>query len=233
MKVTLRLSLIVALAALVIAACSPLKKYQHRPEVLAWEKEIAALEALDSTEDHPSNAILFTGSSSIRLWNSIEADMQPYPVIRRGYGGAKLTDFIVYEKRLIYPHTFRAVAIFVANDITGGKNDKTPEEVLTLFKFAVKQIRKKYPDTPVFFIEITPTNSRWKAWPNISKANNLIKAWSDTQRHVHFIATSHRFLNEEGKPRSNLFIDDQLHLNRDGYKLWAEIIRAEMDKILK
>ena len=55
--------------------------------------------------------------------------MAPYPVIQRGYGGARLSDFAVYADRIISPHPCRAIVLFVANDITGSKSDKSPREV--------------------------------------------------------------------------------------------------------
>ena len=84
--------LILILAALMIA-CSPVRKYRSLPEVKAWEKDIQEFAERDKNEKYPDDAILFAGSSSIRLWTSIDKDMYPYHIIQRGYGGAKLSDF--------------------------------------------------------------------------------------------------------------------------------------------
>ena len=145
------------------------------PETDVWEKDIRKFEHLDSVETYPPNAVLFAGSSSIRLWSTLAGDMAPYPVIQRGYGGARLSDFSVFAGRIIYPHPCRAIVLFIANDITGSDADKTPEEVRDLFLNVLNTIREKFPDTPVFWIAITPTGLRWKAWPEIEKANSLIQ----------------------------------------------------------
>jgi hypothetical protein len=213
-------------------SCSPISKYESDPDVLGWEKDIAELEHRDSLESDPPEAILFTGSSSIRLWSSIEDDMKPYSIISRGYGGAKLSDFAVYCPRIIYPHQFKAMVLFVANDIGGGEKDKTPEEVLDLFKYIVKQVRVRYKDEPIFFVQITPTNSRWKVWNKISEANNLIKDYCSHENNLHFIETAKHFIGPDEKPRSDLFNSDQLHLNDQGYKLWASVIKENLDKVL-
>jgi len=63
----------------------------------------------------------------------LDNDMAPYSVIQRGYGGAKLSDFAVYADRIFAPHKCSALVMFVANDIYGGDDDKTPEEVKKLF----------------------------------------------------------------------------------------------------
>jgi hypothetical protein len=214
-------------------SCSPNKKYKSDPEVLKWEKDIQAIEKLDASEPDPVDAILFTGSSSIRLWSTIKEDLAPYAIIQRGYGGAKLTDFAFYADRIIYPHKFKALALFVANDITGGKNDRTPEEVLELYHYIVNQVRTKYKEEPIFFIQITPTNSRWKVWDKITEANNLVRKYCSEEKGLYFIETADRFLGKDGKPRAELFREDQLHQNSDGYKIWTAVIKENLDKVLK
>ena len=82
-------------------------------------------EALDQRENYPDNSVIFAGSSSIRLWETLEEDMAPYPVIQRGYGGARLSDFAVYAERILYHHKNSGIVLFIANDIAGTENDKT------------------------------------------------------------------------------------------------------------
>jgi hypothetical protein len=219
--------------SLALFACSPVRKYQNLPEVRFWEKDIRNFEQLDKNDKYPKDAVLFAGSSSIRLWTSLEKDMSPYHVIQRGYGGAKLSDFAVYAGRIFNPHQCKAIVIFVANDITGADNDKTPEEAAELFRDVLKTIRKTHPVTPVFWISITPTVSRWKVWPEIQKVNSLIKEICDKKKNTYFIKTDFAFLNEKGLPKDELFRDDKLHLTEKGYAVWTEIIKKELDNALK
>ena len=121
------------LSVITILSCSPVRKYRNLPEVLSWEPDIQKFEQLDKTEKYPGDAILFAGSSSIRLWTSLEKDMAPYHIIQRGYGGAHLSDFAVYAPRIFDNHKCQALVLFIANDITGSESDRTPEEVASLF----------------------------------------------------------------------------------------------------
>lgn len=114
---------------------------QQTPQPDPWEAEMLAFEELDRTEIYPPESILFTGSSSIRLWNTLEEDMAPYPVIQRGFGGSKITDVNRLADRYIAHHTFQAVVLFVANDISGSEEDKTPEEVRDRFDEFIDIIR--------------------------------------------------------------------------------------------
>ena len=224
---------IILLISFILLSCSPIRKYQNLPEVKFWEKDIQKFEQIDKSEKYPENAILFAGSSSIRFWTSLGKDMTPYQVIQRGYGGAKLTDFVVYAGRIFNPHQCKAIVLFIANDITGSDKDKTPSEVAVLFRNVLKTIRKVHPATPVFWIAITPTESRWKVWPEIQKANALIKEICNKERNTYFINTDYAFLNEKGLPKDELFRDDKLHLTEKGYAVWTEIIKKELNNILK
>jgi hypothetical protein len=213
-------------------ACSPIRKYQSQPEVKAWENDIKNFEELDKSIMYSDKSILFVGSSSIRLWSSLEKDMAPYPVIQRGFGGSKLSDLVVYANRIIGPHPCRAIVLFVANDITGGKEDKSPHEVAILFRNMLKTIRETHPYTPVFWIEVTPTPSRWQVWSVIEKANALIRNICNTQKNTYFIKTDFAFLNDKGAPNVELFREDKLHLSENGYKVWTKLIKKELDSLL-
>jgi hypothetical protein len=219
------------LVSLVLVSCSPYKKYAAT--AAAWEKEISALERLDQSEKYSKDAVLFIGSSSIRLWKNMQEDMAPYEPIRRGYGGAKFSDLIHFTERLVYPHDFQALCIFVANDITGNEKDLSVKETMKLFKEVVHTVRKKYPDVPVFQIAVTPNSSRWKVWPEIQDLNALFRKYCESHKNMYFIDPSVRYLNEKGIPRDELFVSDKLHQNQAGYNIWAEEIKKELNKVLK
>lgn len=218
------------------ASCSPLKKYANT--AAPWESQIKELERKDLSENIPNDYILYLGSSSIRLWDSIQQDMSPYNSVKRGYGGAHFYDLIHFTERLVTPHKdAKAIVCFVANDLTGiwddPKTKVSPKQVKRLFSFFTKQVRDIAPKTPFFLVEITPTQSRWNIWDKTVKANDLMEAYCNSQENMYFISTSEEFLNEDNLPRTELFIEDQLHLNRDGYQLWSRIIKSHLDKYLK
>ena len=85
-----------------------LDKYRAQATEI-WETEVRQLEARDAAEPSPADAILFVGSSSIRLWDTIATDMAPYRVIQRGVGGSTYSDIAVFARRLLLPHRYRAL----------------------------------------------------------------------------------------------------------------------------
>lgn len=224
---------------LFIFSCSPMKKYSSSSE--KWEVDISKLENLDNYEKYSNNALLFIGSSSIRGWKTIKKDMLPYETIKRGYGGAHYTDIIHFSKRLVKNHNPRAILIFVANDIKGNNNedlysknlsDRSPNEVKRLFKLVISQIRSIHKEIPIIAIETTPTPSRWNAWNEISKANDLIEKICNSKSNLYYIKTRNEFIGNDGLPITSFFVEDMLHLNNSGYKLWSQIIKKKLKNIL-
>jgi lysophospholipase L1-like esterase len=221
------------LLVLSFGACSPTAKLKDLPSVRYYAREIAKFDSLTAAEDYPSNAILFTGSSSIRLWSTIKDDMAPYPVIQRGFGGAKIEDMAYYLHRIVYPLNFRAIVFFAGtNNITGSPGDMAADSIVYWIKLINHQVRRKYPVAPIFWIAITPVNSRIKVMDKVFAMNKQVKAICEENKNMYFIDTEKSYLGADGKPRAELFIGDQLHMNRDGYILWSSLIKTELDKRL-
>jgi hypothetical protein len=194
-----------------------------------WEKDIVALKQLDTKEFNPHDGVLLIGSSSIRLWATCGEDLSPYPTIRRGYGGAKYSDLAVFAERLILPHQFRGLVIFVANDISGKDDDATVEQIQHWVTHVVNVSHRHQPNSPVFIMEVTPTESRWKVWDRIRSVNAMLRELALTTPNTIFVPTAEYFLTKEGLPRTELFRSDKLHLNEKGYALWAEIVKSRLN----
>ena len=215
-------------------SCSPLVKYSQSNR--QFEAEVSYLESLDLKQKANQNDILFLGSSSIRLWNNIEKDMYPYSPVRRGYGGAHYYDLIHFSERLVVNHSPKAILIFVANDITGSDDsnlvgDLSPNQVRRLFYYNYKLIRNIHKNIPIFLIETTPTPKRWNVWHQIFKANKKLERLCLKEPNLYFIRTRDKFIGEDGLPIKSFFLDDELHLNYDGYKLWASVIKSRLVEV--
>src|SRR4029450_11374400 len=96
-----------------------------------WENDIRAFETADKTNPPPKHAILFIGSSSIRLWKTLQQDFSERKVINRGFGGAEIADSVHFVDRIVFPYEPKMVVMYAGgNDINAGKS---PEQVFTDF----------------------------------------------------------------------------------------------------
>lgn len=191
-----------------------------------WEKDIQAFEDRDKANPPAENGIVFVGSSSIRFWTSLAEDMAPLPTIRRGFGGSKIADAIHYSDRIITNYKPQIVVVFSGtNDLSGNELDKTPEVILNDYKTLVAKITKVLPETKIYNISITPTPAREVKIKEIIETNHLIKEYSEANEQLFFFDLQDQFITETGAMRPELFIEDGLHLNEDGYRLWVETIK--------
>jgi hypothetical protein len=198
-----------------------------------WSKAIAEFDQRNAARPDPADAILFLGSSSIRRWSTMETDMAPYRTIGRGYGGAKFTDMAVFADRILSPHAYRAAVMFIGNGVVGKPEDHTPDQIESLARSIVAVSHRHQPGAPFFLIEITPCEKRFEAWPKIRAVNARLREIALSTPDTYFIATASHFLKPDGSPRPELFVEDKLHLNAAGYRVWSSLIRRRLDDVFR
>lgn len=192
-----------------------------------YAEDIAAIEERTGHR-RDEGAIVFVGSSSIRLWSSLEEDMAPLPALNHGFGGSKLHDLEYFAERLVNAYAPRAVVVFSGtNDVSPG-GTKTPQELLASYQRAVETMRAADPGLPVFYIAITPSPMRFEVWPVAQETNRLIRAYTESDDALHFIDTGERLLGSDGTPDRANYRFDRLHLSKRGYAIWAEIIKPRL-----
>ncbi len=185
-----------------------------------WEKEIAAMEEIDRRQSPPENAILFTGSSSIRMWSSLGNDFPSIKFINRGFGGSHLEDLVHFAPRIVLPYKPKIIVVYSGeNDIEVGQS---AENVLADFKAFVGFRDKFLPRTPIVYISMKPSILRWSKWPEMKRGNDLIKAEIAKHKRIRFADLASKMLGPDGRPLPDIFLADNLHLNAKGYAIWKE-----------
>lgn len=212
--------------AIFFLGCQPAAYRQYNVKDIKerWDADIAAFDALNNA-GLPDEPVLFYGSSSFRLWESLAVDMAPLAVVNRGFGGATLHDGAFYAKRVLAPVDYQALVLFFANDIYGNKNDKTPEEMEVLVDHIVKTSQKLRPEAVIYLLEITQTPMRKNLIAEWDAANAMLAQYAQQHDAVVFIPTRDLFVTAEETTKPSLFRGDGLHLNAEGYDLWRERVR--------
>jgi lysophospholipase L1-like esterase len=191
-----------------------------------WDSAIAAYEAADVENAPEPGSILFVGSSSIVFWDTLNEDMAPMPVLNRGFGGSVITHVTHFADRIVLPYDPSAIVLYAGdNDIGFGSS---ADCTLRDFEAFVAHIRAAAPDTPIYYISIKPSPARWALWEEMTRANQLIEARTETRPALHFIDVSEAMLAEEGQPIEELFLADGLHMTAAGYEIWTSIVRPRL-----
>ncbi|WP_425617379.1 GDSL-type esterase/lipase family protein [Anatilimnocola sp. NA78] len=217
-------SLVLA-ASLSPAQEPPVKKAEQAktpavPAAEKWEKEIAAMLAKDEKNPPPEEGIVFTGSSSVRLWD-LPKSFPNLPVVNRGFGGSQIHDATKYATKIVTPLRPKLVIFYSGdNDL---KSNKTPEKAAADFQEFCAVVHKELPNTPIWFIAIKPCPSRWSLFEVQKKANDLIRQQceADSQRLL-YVDIVPAMLGSDGQPMPELFVKDMLHMSPAGYKIWND-----------
>jgi acetyl esterase/lipase/lysophospholipase L1-like esterase len=193
-----------------------------------WEKEIAAMEASEQTNPPPKHAVLFLGSSTIRLWKTLTADFPGVPTVNRGFGGSAIEDSTHFAERLVFPYAPKQI-IFRAggNDLQDGKS---ATEICNDFKAFVAKVHARLPDTEIVFLSWNHSPSRWSSAARERALNQLVAEFARQQQRVKYLDVTDLSLDTTGQPRADLFLADRLHFNAEGYRLLAERVRPVLMK---
>jgi lysophospholipase L1-like esterase len=93
----------------------------------------------------------------------------------------------------------------------------------------VEQLRREQPTAEIYLLAVTPTPSRYVHWPRIQQTNRELRSIAQNLKGVHYIPTSYAFLDADGEPKAGYFVEDKLHLNAAGYRVWAELIKRSLE----
>jgi len=189
-----------------------------------WNEALAAFAEADREHAPPPGGVLFVGSSSIRLWDGLESQFADAPVVlKRGFGGSRLTDCIHHLDQLVIGYKPQLVLVYAGdNDLAEGS---TPEQILERVKKFSDGVHARLPGTRVAFISIKPSPARISLIGKVRAANQLVKDYAAKGAGVDYIDVFTPMLGQNGLPRPELFREDRLHLSSAGYALWRSIIR--------
>ena len=209
-------------------AADPTADAKEQQRIAKWEPQIAEFEAQDMKQPPPREAVLFVGSSSIRLWK-LSDSFGKLPVINRGFGGSQLADSVHYAERLIIKHQPKVVVVYAGdNDLAGGK---TPEKVAADFQALVAKVHAALPETRIVYIGVKPSLKRWNLIDQVRQTNALIARQCRQSERLSFVDVDKPMLNEEGKPRPELYQKDGLHLTPAGYAVWTSLVQPHLSAL--
>lgn len=191
-----------------------------------FQAEIEAFEQQDRTAMPSADAVLFLGSSTIRLWSSLAQDFPELAAVNRGFGGSQIEDSIRYAPRIVLPLKPRTIVFYAGeNDLAAGK---TPTQVCADFRHLAADLHAALPGNRILFIALKPSPCRAGLLEAVRQTNARIRDWIQEDPRLEYVDVFTPMLDATGAPRAELFSDDHLHMNADGYALWTRILRPHL-----
>jgi lysophospholipase L1-like esterase len=191
--------------------------------------------------------VVFLGDSITQGWegNGKEAWKKTFAPLKAGnYGiGGDQTQHVLWritEGKELDGITPKAAVIMIGTNNMGGHS---AEQIAGGVEAIVKQLRKDKPKTKVLVLAIFPranprevgkeatraTAAQLNA--KVKKTNELLKKLGD-DKHVFYKDIGGKFLDKEGGlPKA--IMPDYLHLSAKGYQIWADAIKADVEKMTR
>jgi len=187
--------------------------------------EVERFVAADRVAPPAKCQVLFVGSSSIVKWKpTLAADMAPMPVINRGFGSSHIEYVNRWFDEIVAPYRPRAIVFYAGeNDLDAGKS---VERVVADFDAFMARKTQALGDTPVYFISVKPSKSRFAQFAMQTQFNEAVKSRLSRRPDLHYLDVVTPML-QDGKPK-DLFVADGLHMGPEGYAIWTRIVRAAL-----
>ncbi|SMD43803.1 Lysophospholipase L1 [Aquiflexum balticum DSM 16537] len=183
------------------------KKYQQ----IEWEK----------------GGVVFTGSSSIKMWKTLEKDFPNAKIINTGFGGSQTHHLIKYLDQLVLEFEPKKIFIYEGdNDINAGKPVR---QILDEFFEIMEKVTAIVPDAQFYFISAKPSPSRWAKKGQYELFNERLKIFAMNHPNANFIDIWTPMMAKDGKPKPELFLEDNLHMNEKGYAIWKKAVKPYLD----
>ena len=192
-----------------------------------YEDEIKRLEK-DSLKTAKEAETIFYGSSSIRMWASLNNDFAAIKPVNLGFGGSTLAACVWFFERVMTPYHPKRLVIYAGdNDLGDGRH---PEEVFIFFQQLVVKAGRRFGDVPCYFISLKPSISRRQIIDQYKFTNNLIETEIiKCNNNWQFINIFKEMIDPAGNPIGKYFLNDGLHLSESGYKLWKQVVNDRIN----
>jgi lysophospholipase L1-like esterase len=196
---------------------------QGSAQEVPFDKEVRQISARIDSLGWERGSTVFTGSSTIRMWKSLESTFPNASILNTGFGGSKASDLETH----LFPLVIRLEPSRVF--IYEGDNDLWASvpvaEIMTSLDNIVTRLQLINPNMEIYLIGAKPSPSRWEKKENYDIFNQKLKEYCQAKEGLTFVDTWRALTDSAGNPRPELYIDDQLHLNDKGYEIWATLFK--------
>ncbi len=197
--------------------------FVHAQNANSFQKEVDAIaQRYDTLWDSSKETIVFTGSSSVRIWKDLEQRFPGKQLVNSGFGGSQAADLLQHCEALILRFQPKKVFIYEGdNDIAAEKKSK---EIIENTQAIIAKIRQQDPTTKIVLIAAKPSIARWGLKRRYKKLNRKFKKLSKKDTLITYADVWTPML-EGRKVKQAIFLEDGLHMNKQGYDIWYNVLK--------
>lgn len=183
--------------------------------------EIAALKTRNESIK-VERPIVFAGSSSFRMWTTMQQDLGNPDIVNNGFGGSQYSDLIYYIDPLVLNLKPSKLYIYEGdNDLADGED---PDRVMEEAKLLFATLKSLIPDIQIYVISAKPSPARWESKPSYTHLNLFMREYCEENDWMTYIDVWRPMLGPDGNPNPELYVEDGIHMTPAGYKIWIDKI---------
>lgn len=195
----------------------------HSQDARPFKEEVDAIQKkYDTVFEASQETIVFTGSSSIRMWQDVQERFPEHHIVNTGFGGSEASDLSYYIYDLILRFNPKKVFIYEGdNDIFAKKK---PNKIRRTIQQIIDGIHRNDSTTQVVLIAAKPSIARWNLKGRYKRLNRKLERLADDNPLVDYADVWNPMLDGR-KVEEDVFIEDGLHMNAKGYQIWYDVLK--------
>jgi len=187
-----------------------------------FKEQVDELAGKEYNFSNDKKLVVFTGSSSIRMWKDVQSYFPDYNVINNGFGGSQFSDLLYFYDEMILKPKPEILFIYEGDNDLADK--KKPSKILKEAKVLAGKIKDDLPETKIVFISPKPSIARVHLKNDYINLNTKLKKYCKKQPNISFADVWYPMLDNQGNVFKDVFIEDGLHMNKKGYDIWGNVI---------
>ena len=159
------------------------------------------------------------------MWKDLEETYAGKQILNRGFGGSQMSDLLCF----MWTNWYLPIAPIRSLFTKGIMMYLLENRLRIIMKDArklVRKIRKALPDSEIVFISAKPSIARWSLQEQYLTFNGKLEKYANRKPRIRYADVWTPMLDGNGKVLQDIFVEDDLHMNAKGYKIWRTTLES-------
>jgi hypothetical protein len=175
--------------------------------------------------------VLLVGSSTFKRWTNAVEDLSPLPVTNRAFGGSQTSHQLMFFEQVVPPCRPQLIVWYCGSNDVKGK--KEPQGILQRTEEWLDKVMKYDSSTQVLLISIhrCPQKHRDAQIDAVDAVNRGYEEIARKKEGVFYVDVNPALQGPTGESRAELYVEDGLHLNVEGYHQMTTLLKPAIEKV--
>ena len=177
--------------------------------------------------------ILLVGSSIFKRWTNAVSDLAPLPVTNRAFGGSQTSHQLTFFDQVVPPCRPALIVWYCGSNDIKGKRDAA--SILGRTEEWINRVKQMDPTTGVLLVSVirAPQKHRDGQVAVVDAVNRGYEEIARSKEGVFFVDVNPALQSTTGEPKAELYVQDGLHLNGEGYHQMTTLLKPAIEKYWK